>query len=657
MNNKKFIALFIALSVCIFIFGLKIFGVVTDSKSEKVYFQGLQFFNAKDYQNAYYNFNKISILSNFSSVALFRQASCAWELKDRKTASRKYSKFAKMYKNTDLAAIALWRIVLISFDRHDIKKAKKILYKIRDKYPDTDFAKAASYQLAYILFEKDKEKAKPYLLEYIEYAPLGKYSYKSLNMLDAYKKDELLPGERFLLAKAYYENGLNNKALEELKLIPVNYSWSLQAKIYDKFADYSALGDVLLKGVTLKRQPVNIEDKDVLDLMALYVKKSGLPSLEAAKKLVIATKNNSYYPLALFVYSKYVKDAVAVQNYSQIYNSYPNSIVAPDALWLNFWFLYKVGKLNEAVQLSKRYTNLYLDDNIQPKIMFWSAKIHLMRNQKSIARNILQNIVRNFPYSYYAFRANALLKGVHDPWGADSSDTLKAANFNPAFPLTEKNKENRILKKFVDLGDYDAISDFKIDNNFLNSWIFAMRGNRSYSVLLARDAIKENNGRVSFESPKAKLAYPLYYREFVAQNADKNNVNPYLVYALMREESFFNPKALSSTGARGLMQLMPATAAMTAKNFKGADALYDPAYNISLGVKYFAYLIREFKGNKALAVLAYNSGPGSVNGWLATMGDREFDEFIEDIPYPETANYVKKVYAAYWCYKKIYDRI
>ena len=131
-----------------------------------------------------------------------------------------------------------------------------------------------------------------------------------------------------------------------------------------------------------------------------------------------------------------------------------------------------------------------------------------------------------------------------------------------------------------------------------------------------------------------------------------------LVYAIVKQESRFNPNATSHAGARGLMQLMPRTAAYVAKN-TGADlgSLADPGTNLRLGQDYFRYLTDNLspQGDLLRAVAAYNGGPGAVNRAVQTVGN-DYDPLmvIESLPAAETRDYVEKVVAGYWIYRRIF---
>lgn len=145
--------------------------------------------------------------------------------------------------------------------------------------------------------------------------------------------------------------------------------------------------------------------------------------------------------------------------------------------------------------------------------------------------------------------------------------------------------------------------------------------------------------------------YPFPYKEFVIHNSKLNGVDPFLAVAIMREESHFNPQVVSDAGALGLMQLMPFTAKKVG-NVKSKNDLFKEELNISLGIKYFGELLRKYKKIE-YAISAYNAGENAVDAWLKN-DYKDIDEFIEDIPYRETKNYVKKVLRTYYIMKHLY---
>ena len=155
-----------------------------------------------------------------------------------------------------------------------------------------------------------------------------------------------------------------------------------------------------------------------------------------------------------------------------------------------------------------------------------------------------------------------------------------------------------------------------------------------------------------------RCIYPYDYRSYIETSAARSHTDPYLVAAVIKHESDFEPYAQSDGGAVGLMQLMPQTAAWIAGCLGEPfteDYLYDPALNIRYGVWYLAELEREFGGNDILALAAYNAGRGNVRDWMERFHwTDQFDE-IEAIPYPETRFYVRRVLEGREQYKRLYD--
>ncbi len=143
------------------------------------------------------------------------------------------------------------------------------------------------------------------------------------------------------------------------------------------------------------------------------------------------------------------------------------------------------------------------------------------------------------------------------------------------------------------------------------------------------------------------LRYPTVYWKDIKKQADALHIDPAFIYAIIRQESMFNPKAASPVGAQGLMQLMPGTAEMMqVKSGLPAEAkqkLTNPTINIQLGSLYLSTLLSHNNNNPALAAAAYNAGPGRVKQWLTNSSLHEMDMWVDTIPYTETRNYVKKV--------------
>lgn len=155
-----------------------------------------------------------------------------------------------------------------------------------------------------------------------------------------------------------------------------------------------------------------------------------------------------------------------------------------------------------------------------------------------------------------------------------------------------------------------------------------------------------------------RAAYPLKYEEYVTKYAEEFDLQPSLVYAVIRTESRFDPHAESGAGAKGLMQLMDATYTWAQSRLPGEDEpiekIFDPEINIRCGCKYLQYCFSKFENTRA-ALAAYNAGVGRVSGWLKDSRYSDDGVTLKTIPIDETRNYVDYVLEAQAIYQRLYQ--
>lgn len=154
-----------------------------------------------------------------------------------------------------------------------------------------------------------------------------------------------------------------------------------------------------------------------------------------------------------------------------------------------------------------------------------------------------------------------------------------------------------------------------------------------------------------------KKLYPVKYSEYVEKYAREYNIDKYMVYAIIKAESNFDEKAKSESNAIGLMQIMETTAIETANKMKleiTEEDLFNPEINIKIGLNYFAYLVEQYNNNYALAIVAYNAGIGNVDKWIENGTIKPDGTNIENVPFKETNNYVRKILRDYKIYKELY---
>ncbi|TGN19921.1 lytic transglycosylase domain-containing protein [Leptospira idonii] len=145
--------------------------------------------------------------------------------------------------------------------------------------------------------------------------------------------------------------------------------------------------------------------------------------------------------------------------------------------------------------------------------------------------------------------------------------------------------------------------------------------------------------------------FPRPHRDLVKKYADENSISEDMVYALMRQESFFKETATSRSNARGLMQIMPATGKELAQRMGVTNySLYTPNVSIRLGTKFLAYLLKSNENQLRWASIAYNGGPGNLRKWKKQVYNGDFNHFLEDLPYKESRDYCRIVVSNYYAY-------
>jgi soluble lytic murein transglycosylase len=163
-------------------------------------------------------------------------------------------------------------------------------------------------------------------------------------------------------------------------------------------------------------------------------------------------------------------------------------------------------------------------------------------------------------------------------------------------------------------------------------------------VILALPLLMETQETVQ------QFTHPVRYQETIRAAGAENGVEPALVAAVIRTESRFDEEVRSSQGAYGLMQILPETARFISERGGVGGDYWDPKTNIRLGTWYLGYLKNRYEGDERLALAAYNSGEGQVDGWISEGG---FD-VARDIPFEETREYVEDVLAARDTYAELY---
>lgn len=341
----------------------------------------------------------------------------------------------------------------------------------------------------------------------------------------------------------------------------------------------------------------------------------------------------------------------AARLYDQLIAGFLDSKFISRARWETAWCRYLAGEYQVAAELFKE---LIKDGDVREKALYWLSRA-LENAGKEDAARYYSMLLEEYPSGFYAAWRREL-KGLKD-----EREGLGPRNAQMELPLTAGFEKPRLLATLGMLEEARAeissarkkLGDKK--NMFPGlARLYLDLGEYSSAI-----ALFLQNRPVKWDKTSLPLwtaGYPLAYTEPVGQHASANTLSESLIYALIRAESGFTSAIKSHAGAIGLMQLMPNTAKAVARE-KGQfnpQRLTSPEFNIKLGTKHLSDLLKVYDGDEVYALAAYNAGSSAVERWRRNLKGLKKDEFIESIPYQETRDYVKKVYASAATYRQLY---
>ena len=359
----------------------------------------------------------------------------------------------------------------------------------------------------------------------------------------------------------------------------------------------------------------------------------------------------------------------AVQTYQQAGESREGP--ASEGYYRAGWLLYKNGRSEEAARSFDQAIRVQPGGPFSVPALYWKARSLEKSGETQNAATLFMALCGDAPLSYYCQIARvrpvaALANGV--------SGTQDGAVFTGLTPKEKPVADDAHYQRAVELRMVGLLREAAEEAAVLTGKIGGDRGEILWMAGLLKDfgeyhrALKLvqltfpdvlERGISGVPSSFWELAYPQGLLPAI-QASTINGVDPYLIAAVIREESVYNPDAVSPAGALGLMQVMPQTGQMIAGRLGGEafsrERLFDPRYNIRLGSWYLGHLAEKFDHNPVYMVAAYNAGPEAVAKWVQQFGGIEPDEFIESIPYTETRLYVKRVLRSHREYRRVNGR-
>lgn len=657
-NNDKTLLKVIIFIICLIagIFFAKVYQ--SQSKTYKIYQSALNDYNNGNYSNAYYLFSKVSYSSKLKPIAIYRQAICAKALGDRQSELKAYQHLFSAYPKFKLSPEARYLAGQLAIDDNP-SLAYNYFNAVTKSDIDEDFKVASEYYKARIKAAKirysnkifsrkkvaDVEKSfRNYLVKY----PEGRLA---VNVAANWRKfnPNIKSKDAVLIARAYYFTGNYKETASILSKTKKEDNWAVDASNAYSMFDYKKTKSLTEEGVA--KFANSIEEEDYIRAVDNYLK-----MFEADEKYKYSSKLFSLAKGKGKDYIWNIKCSVSPKNeqtacYSELFSNFPEGKYAQNALLQIFLSEINQKNFGSARQTARNFMVKYPDSEYTPLVMFWAGKIEQKYNNTELAAKYYQDVVNKYPDSYYAYRSYWILKGV-----SSSVISTRLDYKQVVYPYRYPEK-NDILYSLLAVKDYDMLIKFTHDD-FIKSWVEYERGNYAKSLVIARDAMADITIKPVKTDLRWRLVYPQNYYKQVKAVADQYKNNDALMMAVIREESSFNPQAQSGVGAIGLMQLMPSTAhdigAKHSIEFN-TSSLVNPELNIKLGNLYYSTIREMLEGKDVSAIAAYNGGIGSVSRWKTTLKYNDTDEFVEQIPYDETKNYVIKVFKSYWNYIRIYQ--
>jgi soluble lytic murein transglycosylase len=352
--------------------------------------------------------------------------------------------------------------------------------------------------------------------------------------------------------------------------------------------------------------------------------------------------------------------ANAANYYGYLAMHFPAHKNAAAAHWRAGWLDYRQGLYNDAARVFDEQIKLFPNATETAAALYWRGRVYEMQeNNRAQAAKNYQTVSRVYQHFFYAQMARQRLQALGEPLLVSDSqpETIKAPpipHLADTFPGDSPHIAKARLVANAGLNDYiaqeiDSDPDSQSWSALAEAELYASFG-ESFRAMRALKRALPYAASASINSiPLAywRILFPEAWWETIKTESAKNGLDPYLVASLIRQESEFNPAAVSYANAWGLMQLLPSVGKSLAReegmtHFETYQLL-DPETNIKLGTRYLRHMIDRFGGVQEYALAAYNAGEERVTDWQAAGPYHGIDEFVESIPFTQTRDYVQGI--------------
>ncbi len=567
----------------------------------------------------------------------------------------------------------------------DKKAAEEIFRKILSIYPNSPVRSNAREKLAKIYLENEKyiEAEKIYSILILETKSRWIKALYLKKLGEIKEKRGLISASEGIFKKIWTEHpevsfsdyvfefySQNKKSFSPTpaqfeKRGGVFFNSGNWEKAIETFSQAAQTKTVKIKtGISLYRLKRYLESLEVFSKIdspkAFYWKGLTLQSMGEEKKAINTfvllhrlNPKSRYARKSLFRAARLYhldKNSEQAENlYRKVMKNYPTSEEALKSSWNLGWIHYINGEYKKA--RDNFSTHAWDGGKEQGRFLYWYAMASEKAGDKPGAFFALGKLAESPEITYYSFLAKIRLK-----------EKLSLPATSVEKPLTNPFTKNPAVTKFLffskagirklaiaEAASLEKQAKTKTQKIYL-SYLYSQVGDYKNSVRLAEP--------FSRSSQALRLSFPMGFENNVKACSQKYGLDEFLVYSLIREESRFNTEAVSVSDARGLMQLLPSTAVETAEkagltNFSVAQ-LFLPEINIELGCLYLSMLVEIYGHHFAVSLGGYNGGPTMAEDWYKENGTLRADEFVEEITYEQSRNYVKKVIRSYATYQAVY---
>lgn len=374
--------------------------------------------------------------------------------------------------------------------------------------------------------------------------------------------------------------------------------------------------------------------------------------------------------LELLRYNRGQRESVTMMYWlKRITAEFPGTGKASEAYWEVIWNAIRKKDYPLALHLTGQA--IAMGASFHPadlgRLYYWKGRLLALMGKKNEGKESWDLLRKKFPYGYYTIMATWRQSGAVLKLDPSHAGAKPNNNPPPSIAALWKQEPFPTAIFLYAIGEYDLGTErlhkpitMKLPPEVLEEaaalFLYLGRLHLLQRLISNHHLSKLRQGPIAL-TPLWRRSHPLPHWDLVARLSREYGVDPFLAVSIMREESRFFTRANSRAGARGLMQLMPATARHTARKYNlpyEENLLHLPEVNIPLGMTYLKGMLKRFKQNLFHSAAAYNAGPGNVSKWLKRFGGLPMDEFVERIPFIETQNYVKRVFLSYRVYTQLY---